>query len=60
MGAGPLGEPGGVTPLMPALVQLAQRAPGPGQEHGAEPVELNSPSAAVEERHAEFGFQPRD
>ena len=45
---------------MLALVELAQRAAGPGQEHRAEPVELNPPSAAVEERDAEFGLEARD
>jgi len=42
------------------LVELAQRAPDPVQEHRAEPVEPDPPSLPVEERHAEFGFQARD
>ena len=55
-----LGQPGGVAELALALVDLAERPVGPGQEHRAEPVELNPPSAAVEERDAEFGLEARD
>ena len=56
----PLGQPGGVAELALALVELVQRPAGPGQEHRAEPVEPDPPSAAVEERDAELGLQARD
>ena len=55
-----MGQPGGVAQLVLALVEFVQRPAGPGQEHRAEPVEPDPPSAAVEERDAEFGLQARD
>ena len=56
----PLREPGGVTELVLALVELVQGPVGPDQEHRAEPVEPDPPSATVEEGDAEFGLQARD
>lgn len=56
----PLGQSGGVAQFVLTLVELAERPAGPGQEHRAEPVELDPPPAAVEERHADFGLQSCD
>ena len=55
-----LGEAGGVVELVLALVELADGARDPGEEHGAEAVELDPPSVTVEERDPELGFEARD
>jgi hypothetical protein len=54
------GEPGGVAELAPALVELSDGARNPGEEHGAETVEPEPPSVAVEEPDPQLGFEARD